>query len=130
MGVKFLLDTSVLLWALVEPGKLSRTALRTIADRNNELLVSSASAWEISTKYRLGKLPLAQQVVTNYEAHLAELGVKEIPISSAHGLLAGSFAVEHRDPFDRMIAAQAVVLSLPILASDSAFAQFPCRVLW
>lgn len=130
MGVKLLLDTSVVLWALLEPGKLSARAEEMLSDRSNDLLVSAASAWEISTKYRLGKLPDAGLVVANYEEHLVTLGASEVSISSSHALLAGAFEVDHRDPFDRMIAAQAVVLSMPVVTSDAAFGLFPCRVIW
>ncbi len=130
MGVKLLLDTSVVLWALLEPGKLSDRAGEMLSDRSNDVLVSAASAWEISTKYRLGRLPDAGLIVANYQEHLAALGAVEVPISLSHALLAGAFEVDHRDPFDRMIAAQAVALSVPVVASDGAFGLFPCRVLW
>lgn len=130
MGVRLLLDTSVVLWALLDPGKLSARAEEMLSDRSNDVLVSAASAWEISTKYRLGKLPDAGLVVANYEEHLATLGASEVSISSSHALLAGAFEVDHRDPFDRMIAAQAVALSMPVVTSDAAFGLFPCRVIW
>ena len=130
MGITVLLDTHALLWALLEPEKLSRVAHALIVDRQNQLLVSAASAWEIATKTRIGKLPNAATVPASYLAHLETLGATELPIISAHALLAGAFDVDHRDPFDRMIAAQAVLTTTPVITRDPAFRLFPCRVLW
>ena len=105
MGVTLLLDTHALLWALVSPQELSKTARKQLQNRSNTLLVSAASAWE-----RLG-------------AHVAS-------ITSAQALVAGGFALDHRDPFDRMIAAQALLLGVPVVTRDPAFAAFPCRTMW
>ena len=130
MGITVLLDTHVLLWALLEPEKLSRTARDLIIDRETQLVVSAATAWEIATKFRIGKLPEAGAVVANYAEHLETLSAVEVPILSAHALLAGAFEVEHKDPFDRMIAAQAIITATPVVTRDWAFQRFPCPVLW
>ncbi len=130
MGVKVLLDTHVLLWALMEPGKLSPRAREILKDPANTVLVSPASAWEISTKHRLGRLPAAESVVRGYRHHLTTLMATEIPITSEHALLAGSLGAEHRDPFDRMLAAQALVEGVPLLTADPVFSVFRVETVW
>lgn len=83
--------------------------------------MSAASAWEIATKVRLGKLQGAEAILAAYESHLATLRADELPIRSVHALRAGSFEVQHRDPFDRMLA---VMEGIPLLTDDPAFTAF------
>jgi PIN domain nuclease of toxin-antitoxin system len=129
--MRLLLDTHALLWALAEPHRLSRRAADLIMSPTNDVLVSAASAWEIATKYRLGRLRGAGPIVAGFAAHLAMLRAEELPVRSIHALAAGNFAVEHRDPFDRMLAAQAQVEGVPLLTDDPAFSAFPVlRTLW
>lgn len=128
--MKVLLDTHVLLWALMEPRELSRHARTVIEDRDNVVLVSSASAWEIATKHRLGRLPAAEPIVRGYTKHLDTLRATEITISSDHALLAGSLSDQHRDPFDRMLAAQAMLEGVPLITDDAAFKLFRVTRLW
>ena len=123
--MSILLDTHVVLWAFASPDRLSPAARALLEDAQTEVLVSAASAWEIATKYRLGKLPGAERIVTGYVAHLATLGARELPVVSAHALAAGLFAVEHRDPFDRMLAAQAIAEGVPLVTADPVMALFP-----
>ncbi len=120
--MSFLLDTHALLWALTDPSRLGRTARRIVKSRSSDLVVSAASAWEIATKHRLGKLPGADVLVGGYSRHLQRLGVGRLAITEEHALLAGSLEWSHRDPFDRMLAAQAMLESLTIVTSDAAFA--------
>ncbi len=127
---RILLDTHVLLWALLGPERLSDRVRDLVRDRRTTVLVSAASAWEIATKHRLGKLPDAGDVVGGYGDHLRRLGVDELPVTSAHALTAGSFAIAHRDPFDRVLAAQALHEGVSLATSDPAFAVFPCTVVW
>jgi PIN domain nuclease of toxin-antitoxin system len=122
--VKLLLDTHVLLWALLEPQKLSPELRNALEDSDNRLLVSAATAWEIATKWRLGKLRQAQAVVEHYAMALHRLAAVELPISGAVALQAGLWEVPHRDPFDRLLAAQAKADNLVLASTDSVFAQF------
>jgi PIN domain nuclease of toxin-antitoxin system len=122
--MKLLLDTPVLLWALLEPQKLSPELRNALEDSDNTLVVSAACAWEIATKWRLGKLPHARSVVENYAMALHRLAAVDLPISAAIARQAGLWAVPHRDPFDRLLAAQATADNLVLASTDPAFAQF------
>ncbi len=129
--MRYLLDTHTLLWALTDPASLGDRAAAVITDADQTLFTSAASAWEIATKRRLGRLPHADAVVAGYAGHLRRLGAEPLPISDEHALLAGSLDWEHRDPFDRMLAAQAMVESLTLLSRDPAFSDMPgVRTLW
>jgi PIN domain nuclease of toxin-antitoxin system len=126
-----LLDTHVLLWTLLEPERIPAPTLQRIRDATTDLVVSAASAWEIATKYRLGKLDTAAAVVHGYADHLARLRAHELPITAQHALSAGLLTWQHRDPFDRVIAAQSMVVSLPLVTADAAFSTLPgVRILW
>jgi len=128
---RLLLDTHALLWTLLEPDRIPDAVLSQIRDPTTELLVSAASAWEIGTKFRLGKLEQAQAVVAGYPAHLERLRARELPISSRHALTAGLLTWDHRDPFDRVIAAQCMIESVPVVTSDRALTAFPgIRAIW
>ena len=119
--MRVLLDTHALLWALAEPRLLSKRGFALLRDPANVLLVSAVSAWEIATKYRLGKLSQAGPILAGYASHLEVLRAEELPMNSAHALKAGEFATAHRDPFDRMLAAQAIIEGLPLVTDDPAF---------
>jgi PIN domain nuclease of toxin-antitoxin system len=122
--VRLLLDTHALLWALLEPARLSADASALIRHPANDVLVSAATAWELATKRRLGRLPQAGAVVAAYDAHLTRLRADELPVRSQHALLAGRLPVAHRDPFDRMLAAQAIFEGVVLVTLDPAFGQF------
>lgn len=126
----YLLDTHTLLWWLYADPRLSRTATGLIADSANEIVVSSASAWEVATKYRLGRLPSAAELVRDMGHWLREASFGELPITIAHAHKAGSWPQPHRDPFDRMIAAQSALEQIPAISRDSALGEFGIQVVW
>jgi PIN domain nuclease of toxin-antitoxin system len=128
--VRLLLDTHTLLWWLDGDPALSPTAQAAIADEASEIFVSAASSWEIATKYRLGKLPGAATVATGVAACLAAQGFAELPTTVAEGQKAGSLAGTHRDPFDRMLAVQAIMNDLVLVSNESVFDQFGASRLW
>lgn len=121
MGMSYLIDTHVLLWWLFDDPKLCATSRAIISNPAHQILVSSASAWEIATKHRLGKLPEAEPLLADYHGWLRKMGFLELAISTQHALKAGGLAMEHRDPFDRMLMAQAELESVPIITYDKAF---------
>jgi PIN domain nuclease of toxin-antitoxin system len=128
--VKVLLDTHVLLWATLSPGSLSRIAAEIIADEGNIVLVSAASAWEIATKVRIGKLPGAETLERDFLDVMEDAGYTLLAIDVASALRAGRLLGEHRDPFDRMIAAQALAEDIPVLSTDPKLDEFGIRRVW
>ena len=126
----FLLDTHVLLWWLFDEPKLSDLAHSVIQAPDNTILISSASGWEIATKYRLGKLPHAGEVAHNLPALLRKSRMDVLSITMEHALAAGALPGPHRDPFDRMLIAQAQIEGLRIVTSDRVFEQYPVELVW
>ena len=131
LTARLLLDTHALLWTLLDPERVPAPTLHRIRDVGTDLIVSAASAWEIGTKFRLGKLGAAQPVVHGYADHLTRLRARELPVSSSHALTAGTLTWEHRDPFDRVIAAQCMIESIPLVTADRELGAFPgVQVVW
>jgi PIN domain nuclease of toxin-antitoxin system len=128
--MKVLLDTCAVLWATMSPAALSNKARKALAGEKNVILVSAASAWEIATKVRLGKLPGAEKLEQDYLAVMEDAGYTQLSIDTASALRAGRLTAEHKDPFDRMIAAQALALDVAILSPDSQLDQFGVRRIW
>ncbi|MBI2311789.1 MAG: type II toxin-antitoxin system VapC family toxin [Betaproteobacteria bacterium] len=128
--MKLLVDTHALLWWLFDDPKLSRRARTAIGNPENSVFCSSASAWEIATKHRLGKLPEAEEAVMHLPALLRAARMEVLPISVEHALAAGSLGGAHKDPFDRMLIAQAQLERMPIVTSDPAFRKFRIEILW
>jgi PIN domain nuclease of toxin-antitoxin system len=128
--VRLLLDTHALLWWLDGDRRLSPKARRAIADQSNTILVSAASAWEIATKARLGKLPGAADVAADVAACVAGQGFLPLDITMLHAQRAGRLPGEHRDPFDRMLIAQSQMDDIAILSDDEAFDKFDVRRFW
>lgn len=109
---------------------LSPRARGSIADSETTVFLSPASAWEIATKVRLGRLSAHADVVSRFGELAVESDLRHLPVTHRHGLRAGSYPTRHRDPFDRMLAAQAEMESLTLVTNDTGFAEFPVRVLW
>lgn len=128
--MRVLLDTHALLWWFTDDPRLSQLARDTIANEANAVVVSAASAWEIATKHRLGKLNEAADAVDRFGELVAADGFDHLPITHCHSLRAGAYPIEHRDPFDRMLAAQSELESLPLLTCDPAFALFGVKTIW
>ncbi|HEV2280296.1 MAG TPA: type II toxin-antitoxin system VapC family toxin [Acidobacteriaceae bacterium] len=128
--MRVLLDTHVLLWAVLSPKALSRRAAAIIADERNEVLVSAASAWEIATKVRLGRLPGAEVLEREFLETMERAGYVLLPIDASTALRAGRLTSEHRDPFDRVLAAQALAEDIPLLSADSKLDSFGVRRMW
>ncbi|HKN44315.1 MAG TPA: type II toxin-antitoxin system VapC family toxin [Propionibacteriaceae bacterium] len=129
MGVTHLVDTHILLWLFSEPSRIPESVRDALADRTNPLLVSSASVLEVATKVRLGKLD-APGLVQTLPARLSALGATSLPITVDHALLAGSISWAHRDPFDRLLVAQATLEDATFVTVDKTIASLPVlRVL-
>jgi PIN domain nuclease of toxin-antitoxin system len=128
--VKVLLDSCAVIWATMSPAALGHQARETLADESNVILVSAASAWEIATKVRLGKLPGAEKLERDYLAVMKEAGYTLLAIDTESALRAGRLTAEHKDPFDRMIAAQALAMDVPVLSPDPQLDQFGVRRIW
>jgi PIN domain nuclease of toxin-antitoxin system len=127
----YLLDTHAFLWWLFDDPKLPATVRGFLADPANRVLVSSASAWEIATKHRLGRLSSAGgALVQDIPGWIARAGFHELVVTVAHAQRAGSAPQRHRDPFDRMLAAQGAIEDVPLVTSDPAFAAFGVKVIW
>jgi PIN domain nuclease of toxin-antitoxin system len=128
--VIFLLDTHVLVWSVAIPARLTKAARDILIDSGNEILVSAASAWEIATKHRLGKFPEAGKLLDDFHGNLANAGFVGLPISLDHALAAGALPGAHKDPFDRMLIAQAQIEQLTVVTADRVFQEFDVAVLW
>ena len=128
--MRFLLDTPALLWSFNGSASLSPRARGLIEDSGNEILVSAASAWEIATKVRLGKLPTGEELIGDLDRYLAQLQYEALPISVDHAVRAGRLPGEHRDPFDRMLVAQAQAENLAIISNDRIFDTYRVHRIW
>jgi PIN domain nuclease of toxin-antitoxin system len=128
--VRLLLDAHALLWWLDGDRRLSLKARRAMATEANSILVSAASAWEITTKARLGKLPGATDVAADVAACVAAQGFLPLDITLLHAQRAGSLSGAHRDPFDRMLIAQSQIEDVALVTDDDAFDAFDVRRFW
>lgn len=128
--MKILLDTHALVWSALSVSKLSRRATRLIADPVNEIIISAASAWEIATKVRLGKFDEGAEFERDFLDKIAEAGFTMLDVSATHALRAGRLVGNNGDPFDRMIAAQALAEDIPVISMDTRLDVFGVRRLW
>jgi PIN domain nuclease of toxin-antitoxin system len=126
--VRLLLDTHVFLWLLTEPERIGEH-LPLVEDRRNELLVSAACSWEIAIKHGLGRLPLPEPPQRYVPDRLRAIGAHALPIEHTHALAVAALEPLHRDPFDRLLVAQAGLLDVPIMTADAIIARYPVRTL-
>jgi len=128
--MRLLLDTHAFIWWIAGNPSLSTAAQAAIGDSTNDVFVSTASAWEITTKHRIGKLPDAAALAADVEAAITDQGFAAMPITIRHAQLAGILPGPHRDPFDRMLIAQAILECATLLSNETAFDSHAVNRLW
>jgi PIN domain nuclease of toxin-antitoxin system len=128
--VKLLLDTCTFLWIAGQPDALSEQARRQFKTPENEVYLSSASAWEIATKYALGRLPLPEPPERLLPRLRQRHGISSLPIDEESTIHVTRLPSLHRDPFDRILVCQAIVHGMTLLTPDPLITQYPARVLW
>jgi PIN domain nuclease of toxin-antitoxin system len=127
---RYLLDSHVLLWWWFDPGRLPTEVRLVLINPTSEVFVSAASIWELSLKHHQGKLPELAAVIDDLPGLLQADGFQRLAMSISHGLRAGGYSQPHRDPLDRMLAAQAELERLVLISADQQLANFPCQSLW
>ena len=128
--MRLLLDTHALIWWLAGDEKLSLRARGAIADEANTVAVSAASAMEVATKHRIGKLPDAALLAQDFESIVADQGFSELSISVRHARLAGEMGIAHKDPFDRLLIAQALAEDMVLVSNEARFDDSAVKRLW
>lgn len=128
--MRLLLDSHTLLWWFSEDPALSPTAKNAISRDDNTVFVSAASAWEIAIKVRLGRLPTGRQLVENFATYVSTAHFESLPITEAHGVHAGLLPGPHKDPFDRMLIAQAQLEHAAIVSNDRVFDIYDVARIW
>jgi PIN domain nuclease of toxin-antitoxin system len=127
--VNILVDTHILLWMLNEPERLPAAQKALLEDSDHTLIISAVTLCEISIKYGLGKLKLPATPDLFFPPHLDQPGMQVLPVLAAHALRLYELPLHHRDPFDRILIAQAIVEKLPIMTADAQFRRYPIKVL-
>lgn len=122
--MRLLLDTHVWLWTLVSPERLTSDASSLISDSGTQVFLSAASSWEISIKYRLGRLELPEPPETLIPLRLLRDGLTSLPVDHHHACRVASLPLHHRDPFDRLLIAQAQIENLTLATADPAFQKY------
>ena len=128
--MRVLLDTHALIWWLADDPNLPEVARRVIADPEVEVLVSAASAMEITTKHRLGKLPRAAELARDFASLVETEGFRPLPISVRHAAMAGSLEISHKDPFDRLLVAQSLLEAVALVSNEQLFDRFGVTRVW
>jgi PIN domain nuclease of toxin-antitoxin system len=129
-GLRLLLDTHALIWFASDAPQLSEAARSALEDEGNEVLVSAVNALEIAIKHRLGKLPSGELLATDFERQIAGRGLGSLAMTATHARIAGALPGDHNDPFDRILAAQALLEGLTIVSRDAALDAFGVIRLW
>lgn len=128
--MKLLLDTHELLWFVENDPRLGSSALATMVDPGNELLLSPATYWELAIKVALGKYRLSQSLEDYIEEAIRLYHITLLPIEVRHASVLTTLPHHHRDPFDRLLIAQAIVEEVPVISGDVAFDAYPIARLW
>ena len=128
--MRLLLDTHALLWWYSDDPALPQSCRKLIAQSDSSVFVSAVSAWEISTKFRRGRLSSASELVQDFGGYLDQEGFLSLPVSYDHGIRAGMLSGPHQDPFDRMLIAQAEIEKLFIVSNEKIFDQYGVRRVW
>ena len=126
----YLLDTHALIWWFIDSPQLARRARESMLADEAQVYASAASAYEIANKFRIGKLPHVKVLLDSYAGYLTAQGFVELPLTADHARIAGLLPIPHRDPFDRMLIAQAIHHDLEFIASDTAIHKYPVRIFW
>jgi PIN domain nuclease of toxin-antitoxin system len=127
--MRFLLDTHVWLWLLAEPERIDHNVLDQLGDRSNDLALSAASSWEIAIKHGLGKLHLPEPPAIYVPERMRRSGVIPLPVEHAHALAVATLPAHHRDPFDRLLIAQASLLGIALVTADGQFEAYDIDVV-
>ncbi|WP_437673571.1 type II toxin-antitoxin system VapC family toxin [Sorangium sp. So ce131] len=128
--MKLLLDTHCWLWLVAEPERIRSDVVETLVAEDNDVYVSAATAWEIVIKHALGKLSLPTPPAEYIPPRMAALGHLSLPIEQRHALQVAVLPLHHRDPFDRILIAQAQVEDIHLVTADRLMAAYDCRVIW
>ncbi|MEH2334107.1 type II toxin-antitoxin system VapC family toxin [Nostoc sp.] len=128
--MKLLLDTQCWLWWFAQPELLNEVAIAHIADETNELWLSVASIWEMGIKVAIGKLPLSDPLDSYISSRMGMLAMRTLEITASHALRAAALPLHHRDPFDRMLIAQAQIEEMTLVSADSMFNKYDISLLW
>ena len=128
--MRLLLDTHTVLWTMMGAPEITRRAYQAVKNPDNEAYVSVVSVWEAATKFRIGKLPKAAPLVSDPAVALATMGMTVLPLQLEHARLAGSLVSPHKDPFDRMLAAQSLLEGLTLVSNDAVFDSMLVTRLW
>ena len=129
-NMDLILDTHVLLWMLLDDPRLKQKQIDLLEDPTNRFFVSAVTAFEIATKVRIGKLPEAREISRNLKRICVDFDYRELAVTHAHGLRGGEMDGAHRDPFDRLLAAQSLVEGMPLMTNDAVFEAFGVETLW
>ena len=127
--MEILLDTHALIWWMIDPPRLSRRAEKALEDPANRILVSAVVAWELAIKINAGKIQ-PSSLLLGLDSAFARQAFAELPVSVEHAVRAGSLPLHHKDPFDRLLVAQAQAMNIPILSVDAALDHYGIRRIW
>lgn len=128
--MRLLLDTHTFIWWMTNDASLPASARKTIAEEEHSVFLSAATAWEMTIKHKAGKLPIVAGFIADVPAAIERQGFTELPISIAHGQMAGALDGHHKDPFDRMLIAQALAEDLTLVSNDMQFDAYGVTRFW